>query len=215
MKKLTTKVLLGLCLLSSTVIAQDMYVKGNIGFGLASGDATISGSTSHNGIQEIEGDSNLGYGIALGYKLNDNVRIEAEYLSLSSDLEQIVTSTTSSTETYLPAEEISFDTSFLMLNIYKDWTNWYVGFGLGTASTNVSKGTLGTNAVKISSGSSTGSAYSLSLGYKKDIDEKLFYDISFKYLGQNGSSTTKNSGTIVVEYEPSYFIGSIGIGYKF
>lgn len=214
MKKNLTKCIVLLSLLSSSVLADDLYFKGNLGFGIASGDAIISGSTI-DGIHEIDGTSSGAYGLALGYKISEGIRLEFEYISASSDLEQINTGSTSSTTTYIPANGISIDSSFTMLNIYKDWTNWYLGVGFGNGSTKISEGTIGTNNVSMSSGSSSGSAFGLYVGYKNDIDKKLFYDIGIKYLNQSGSASTNNGGTIVVDYEPSFIVGTIGIGYKF
>ncbi|MEN8123433.1 MAG: OmpW family outer membrane protein [Bacteroidota bacterium] len=162
---------------STIVYAEGTYFSGNIGAAVA----TDSDVTDQGGNFEIESDTGIAFGAAVGYAYGNNIRMEAELAYQKNDIDQVNVPGVGSSVT------AGGDTSSyaLLLNGYYDFTNNsaftpFISAGIGYAKVEVNDFIV--NGIPIGSEEDKVFAYQVGAGVGYAISETLILDLKYRYF---------------------------------
>ena len=169
---------------ASVYSAEGLYVSGNGGFATAS-DSDLTDSTVPGTTVNIEFDTGLALGAALGYDFN-RFRVEGEISYQTNDVDKI------------GAQGVFFDAtgdatalSFL-INGYYDFVNRsaftpYISAGLGFAQVEFNDLNISGSGFPGSSEDDTVFAYQIGIGVGYAVTEKVTIDVKYRYFGTEDS----------------------------
>lgn len=207
MKKLVLFLLGGLIVFSFSAIvyAEGGYVSGNIGAAILS-DIDVTDSTVPGLTVELESDTGLAFGIALGYGFDNNMRIEGELAYQKNDVDKI--------GAFGVSVDANGDTSSLafLLNGYYDFVNDsaltpFISAGIGFAKVEIND--FSVMGVTLGSEDDTVFAYQVGAGVGYAVTEKTTLDLKYRYFG----TADPEFDTTEAEYSSHNFY--FGIRYSF
>ncbi len=198
---LVSALLLGV---STPAIAQDSnyYISGAGGLSILH-DSDVSSNLN----SEIDYDNGFAGVAALGYKFDNDFRVEGEYGYRSNDVESTQQSSSATGE----ASAHSF-----MINVVYDYENDsrftpYVGVGAGIARVDLDNVT-NVNGVTVNNDSTEG-AFQGILGVSYAINPRFDFFASYRYFTTTGAELNTSAGDIDVDYDDSTIL--IGLRYQF
>lgn len=164
---------------SSVVLgAGEYYLSGNVGLAKL-GDTDISTSViDMNGYEiELEFKNGFGFGLAGGYELGNNIRIEGEIAHQSNEVDQATRSDNLDVTTYLEGDVSSLA---ILANGYYDFANQsaltpFLSAGLGFAK-------IEYESSEGESDDDTVFAYQIGAGVGYALSERLFIDAKYRYF---------------------------------
>lgn len=170
-------------LLSISSIAhsvEGLYMSGNVGLAMAS-YSDFTDSTDPGITFDIESDSGLALGVAVGYAFGNNTRIEVEIAHQKNDLDKI-----GLRGVYV---DLTGDTSSLalLLNGYYDFANEsaftpFISAGLGFARVEVNDFNVSGSGLPSTSYDDTVFAYQVGAGVSYAVHEKMTLDVKYRYF---------------------------------
>jgi opacity protein-like surface antigen len=183
--------------------AQGPYVSGNLGLAVLNDsdwtDSTIPGITLN-----IESDSGLALGVAAGYDLGNNIRVEGEIAYQQNDLDKV--------SAFGVDVDLAGDTSSLafLLNGYYDFVTKsvftpFVSAGLGFTKVEVNDFNVPGSGLPSSNDDDTVFAYQVGAGVDYAVNEKITIDFKYRYLG----TSDPEFDTSTVEYSSHNFYAGI------
>lgn len=192
MKKASVFLLNCIFILSFSTIAycdEGPYVSGNIGAALLSNiDVSGPGLT-----YELESNMGLALGIAVGYDLGNNIRIEGELAHQYNDLDKID----------LPGGSLGASgdasSSAFLLNGYYDFKNetpFITSITAGIGLANAEMETFNATGIPIGSFDDTAFAFQVGGGVGYAINKKVIIDIRYRYF----KTAEMDFGTATAEY---------------
>lgn len=167
----------------SFAFAQDkpFYVSGFLGLNLQQGHDFTQSSPVRSG--KIDFDSAPSFGGALGFKLSNNLRLEAEIGYTNQDISALESNIGNSSSVSGDVEAITF-----LLNGYYDFdldlpVIPYIGAGAGLGYFDANVNDNGTGLVQNNSGDDLNFIYQVSGGLKYPINEDINLRGAYRYLG--------------------------------
>ena len=169
---------------ASVYSAEGLYVSGNIGFATAS-DSDLTDSTVPGTTVNIEFDTGLALGAALGYDFN-RFRVEGEISYQTNDVDKI------------GAQGVFFDATgdatalAFLINGYYDFVNSsaftpYISAGLGYAQVAFNDLNISGSGFPGSSDDDSVFAYQIGIGIGYAVTEKVTIDVKYRYFGTENS----------------------------
>ncbi len=164
--------------------AEGLYVSGNIGFAVAS-DSDLTDSTVPGITVNIEFDTGLPFGAALGYDFN-RFRVEGEISYQKNDIDKI-----GALGVFFEATGDATALSFL-INGYYDFVNSsaftpYISAGLGYAQIKFNNLNISGSGFPDSSDDDSVLAYQIGVGVGYAVTEKVTIDVKYRYFGTEDS----------------------------
>ena len=161
--------------------AEGPYVSGNLGIAMAS-DSDATDSTAPGTTLDIESDSGLALGAALGYGFG-NIRVEGEIAYQKNDLDKASISGLGSVD--LTGD---FSSTALLLNGYYDFKNQsaftpFVSGGIGMATVEVNDFNAPGSGLPDTNEDDTVFAYQVGAGVGYAVTEKVNLDVKYRYFG--------------------------------
>lgn len=179
MKKLVLYLFSGLIVFSFSTIAyaEGTYFSGNIGAAMLT-DADVSDPT---GKFEIESDTGVAIGIAVGHAYSNNIRAEIEFAYQTNDVDQVNVPGVGSSVT-ADGDTTSYA---LLLNGYYDFPNSsaftpFIGAGIGCAKVEIND--FAVNGIPIGSEDDSVFAYQVGAGVGYAVSEKIVLDFKYRYF---------------------------------
>ncbi|MBT3386360.1 MAG: porin family protein [Desulfobacula sp.] len=192
MKKISLFLLNCVFILSFSAIAyseQGPYVSGNIGAAwLSNIDLSGPGLT-----YELESNMGVSLGVALGYDLGNNIRIEGELAYQYNDLDKIALLGGN------PDANGDASSSAFLLNFYYDFKNdtpfiTSITTGIGLANAEIE--TFNATGIPIGSFDDTAFAFQVGGGVGYAINKKVIIDFRYRYF----KTAEMDIGTATAEY---------------
>jgi len=194
-----------ICLFIATSISTakaEMYISPNIGLSMLS-DSSFSTSVDSG---KISYDSGLSFGLAVGSRIEKNIRLEVEGFYKKNDLNEVKGETIDYYYSYDASSSVS--ALGIMTNFYIDLLpsekiTPFIGVGLGFV--NVDFDTVG---------SDSGPAYQMIAGVSFNVSEKTSIDFSYRYLSIFSDMSLSSYGdTIEIDYKSNTV--QLGLRYSF
>ena len=187
---------------SSMAAGDSMYLKGNLGVGMAK-DTDINNMPEAAGTAKMTFDSGFLATIAAGYDFANPFRVEGEYLWQKNDLDQL-----SYNNRFGNFKQGDLKTQAFMVNGYYDvdtGSSWspYIGAGLGWAKLD-----LNTPALPFSDNDNV-FAYQFMAGVTYAITDKWSVDGQYRYFGTtdatiSGADFNENSNNLLIGLRYSF-----------
>jgi opacity protein-like surface antigen len=164
--------------------AEGLYMSGNIGFAMAS-DSDLTDSTVPGITVNIEFDTGLLFGAALGYDFN-RFRVEGEISYQKNDIDKI-----GALGVFFEATGDATALSFL-INGYYDFVNSsaftpYISAGLGYAQIKFNNLNISGSGFPDSSDDDSVLAYQIGVGVGYAVTEKVTIDVKYRNFGTENS----------------------------
>jgi opacity protein-like surface antigen len=164
--------------------AEGLYMSGNIGFAMAS-DSDLTDSTVPDITVNIEFDTGLLFGAALGYDFN-RFRVEGEISYQKNDIDKI-----GALGVFFEATGDATALSFL-INGYYDFVNSsaftpYISAGLGYAQIKFNNLNISGSGFPDSSDDDSVLAYQIGVGVGYAVTEKVTIDVKYRNFGTENS----------------------------
>jgi opacity protein-like surface antigen len=183
--------------------AKGPYVSGNLGLAVLS-DSDLTDSTTPGITANIESDSGLALGVAAGYDLGNNIKVEGEIAYQKNDLDKA--------SVFGVDVDLAGDTSSLafLLNGYYDFVNEsvftpFVSTGLGFAKVEINDFNVPGSGLPSYNDDDTVFAYQVGAGVDYAVNEKITIDFKYRYLG----ASDPEFDTSTVEYASHNFYAGI------
>lgn len=187
--------------------AEGPYVSGNLGIAIPS-DSEVTDSTVPGITLDIESDSGLAVGGAVGYDFGNNTRLEGEIAYQKNDLDKA---------SLLGVDvALTGDTSSLalLLNGYYDFANEsaftpFISAGLGFAQVEINDFNVPGSGLPSESDDDTVFAYQVGAGVGYAVNEKITVDVKYRYF----ATSDLDIDTTTVEYSGHIFFAGIRVTY--
>lgn len=161
--------------------AEGPYVSGNLGIATPN-NSDVTDSLEPGLVMDMESDSGLALGVAVGYGFASNVRIEGEVAYQENDLEKV-------SLFGLDADLTGYTSSLaLLLNGYYDFKNAspftpFIGGGLGMAKVEINDLNFPGSGVSGVDDDDTVFAYQFGAGVAYAVNEQVSIDVKYRYFG--------------------------------
>jgi len=193
--------------ISSIAYSAGPYISGNLGLAIAS-DSDVTDSTVPGITLDIESDSGLALGVAVGYGLGNNTRIEGEIAYQKNDLDKA---------SLLGVDvDLTGDTSSLalLLNGYYDFATEsaftpFISAGLGFAKVEINDFNVPGSGLPSSNDDDTVFAYQVGAGVGYAVNEKTTLDVKYRYTG----TSDPDFDTSTAEYSSHNFYAGIRVSF--
>lgn len=157
------------------------YMSANAGLSVPT-DVDMTDPTLPGITLDVESDTGFAFGVAAGYDLGNNVRVEGEIAYQQNDLDKA---------NLLGIDvDLSGDSSSLalLLNGYYDFANQsaftpFISAGLGAARVEINDFNVAGSGVPSESDDDTVFAYQLGAGISYAINDQIDLDIKYRYFG--------------------------------
>ena len=187
--------------------AEGPYVSGNLGLAILS-DSDVTDSTVPGITLDIESDSGLALGVAVGYAFGNNTRIEGEIAYQKNDVDKA---------SLLGVDvDLTGDTSSLalLLNGYYDFANEsaftpFISAGLGVAEVEINDFNVPGSGLPSSNDDDTVFAYQVGAGVGYAVNEKVTIDVKYRYFG----TSDPDFETTTAEYSSHNFYAGIRVAF--
>lgn len=187
--------------------AEGSYVSGNLGLAILS-DSNVTDSTVPGISIEIESDSGLALGVAVGYAFGNNTRIEGEIAYQKNDLDKA--------SLFGVDVDLTGDISSLalLLNGYYDFANEsaftpFISAGLGFAKVEVNDMNVLGSGAPSKNYDDTVFAYQVGAGVGYAVNEKVTLDVKYRYFG----TSDPDFDTATVEYSSHNVYAGIRVSF--
>jgi len=157
------------------------YVSGSLGFSILS-DVDMTDPTLPGITLDVESDTGFVFGVAAGYDLGNNIRVEGEIAYQQNDLDKA--------SLLGLVVDLSGDSSSLalLLNGYYDFANEsaftpFISAGLGVARVEINDFNVAGSGVPSESDDDTVFAYQIGAGVSYAINDQIDLDVKYRYFG--------------------------------
>ena len=187
--------------------AEGPYVSGNLGISMPS-DSDLTDSAVPGITFDIESDSGLALGVAVGYRLANNIRIEGEVAYQKNDFDKV------------SALGVDFDLTgdvsnlAFLLNSYYDFANEsaftpFISVGIGFANVEVNDMNVPGLGTPEYSDDDTVFAYQVGAGVGYAVNDKVSLDVKYRYF----ATSDLEFDTTEVEYSSHNVYAGIRVAF--
>ncbi|MCK9175469.1 MAG: outer membrane beta-barrel protein [Desulforhopalus sp.] len=166
---------------SAAYSAEGPYLSVNVGVATPN-DSDVTDSTTPYMIMDMESDSGLALGVAVGYSLACNMRFEGEFAYQENDLDKV--------SFYdIGADLTGYTSSYaFLLNSYYDFKNAspftpFIGGGLGMAKVEINDLNFPGSGIPDESDDDNVFAYQFGAGVAYAVNEQVSIDVKYRYFG--------------------------------